>query len=72
MANSRAANTEAREPGISEYSRYVYGVVPNWFLPGEEALHCVQCRLPGSCYTDMLQRYRKLFVLGDSVRSGEV
>lgn len=54
MADPRAADSEAREPGVSEYTRYVHGFIPNWIFPRAEAVHSMQCRLPGSCYLDML------------------
>lgn len=48
MAYSRAANTEAREPGFSEHTRYVHGLISNRILPRKEAVYRVQCSLPSS------------------------
>lgn len=48
MANPCAPDPEAREPGFSEHTRHVHGVVFNRILPREEAVYRVQCRLPRS------------------------
>lgn len=54
MANPRTSDPEAREPGSSEHTRNVYGVIPHRLLPGEEAMYCVQCSLYRSRDTYML------------------
>lgn len=54
MANTRAIDTEAREPGFSEHTRYVHGVIFNRILPREEAVYRVQCSLPRSSDINML------------------
>lgn len=54
MADTRATNSEASKPGVSEHTRNVHGFVPNWIFPGAEAVHSVQCGVPSSCYIDML------------------
>lgn len=54
MVDSRAFNSEARKPGVSEHTRYVHGVISNRLFPREETVYCVQCCLPGRCYSHLL------------------
>lgn len=54
MANPRPTNTEAREPGFSEHTCYVHGVIFNRIFPGKETLYRVQCSLPCSSGVNML------------------
>lgn len=54
MANPRATNTEARQPGFSEHTCYVHGVIFNRILPRKEAVYRVQCCLPRSSDINLL------------------
>lgn len=54
MANPRAANSKAREPGFSEHTCYVHGVIFNRIFSGKEAVYRVQCRLPSGGDTNLL------------------
>ena len=54
MANPRATDTEAREPGFSQHTCYVHGVISNRILPRKEAVYRVQCSLPRSSDINML------------------
>lgn len=54
MADPRAVDTEAREPGARQHPRNVHGVVPDRILPREKALYRVQCRVSCGCDTHML------------------
>lgn len=54
MADPRAVDTEAREPGARQHPRNVHGVIPDRILLGEKALYRVQCRIPCGCDTHML------------------
>lgn len=41
MADTRAFNTKARKPGVSEYARHVYGDLSNWILFRKKAVYSV-------------------------------
>lgn len=68
MANTRTAHTEAAEPGAAANSRHVHGAVPNRILPGTEAVHHMQHRVPGGRVPHMLQRLRQLHILQQQLR----
>lgn len=54
MADPRAVDPEARQPGARQHPRNVHGAVPDRILLGEKALYCVQCRVSCSRDTHML------------------
>lgn len=54
MADTRAIDTETREPSAREYSRHVHGIIPDRVLPGTEAMHCLFRRVPGGSHTYLL------------------
>lgn len=54
MADPRSLDPKASEPGISEYTRDVYGTLLNRIFPREEAMYSVQCSLPGRRDSNLL------------------
>lgn len=54
MADSRAVDSQARQPGARQHTRNVHGVVPHRIFLRKEALYRVQCRIPCCCYTYLL------------------
>lgn len=54
MADPRAVDTEARQPGARQHPRNVHGVVPDRILLREKTLYRVQCRVPCGRDSDML------------------
>lgn len=60
MVDSGAADTETREPGTAANPRHVHGTLSNWVLPGTQALHHLQSRVPRRCLPHLLQWNRQL------------
>jgi hypothetical protein len=54
MANPCAVDSEARKPGIGEYTRYVHGLVPNRIFLRKKTLYRVQCSLPSRSDSNLL------------------
>lgn len=54
MADSRAANSKTCAPGVGQYARNVYGVVPDRIFLRKEAMYGVQCSFSCSGHPNML------------------
>lgn len=68
MANTSAPNTKASKSGDGPDPHHVHGAVFDRILSGTEALHDLQPGVLDHGFLGVLQRCRKLSVLGIDVR----
>lgn len=72
MADPGAVDTKTREPGVAANPRYVYGTLSDRILPGAQALHHLQPRVPRRCLPHLLQWNRQLPALEHKLRHSKM
>lgn len=54
MADPRTSDTKARQPGVNEYARHVYGAISYWILLRKKTMYSVQCSILGRRHINLL------------------